>query len=99
MPITPPHPPKRPRTTRNVRRSRSLGSQDRDRDRINATLNSRESTLSTINGHLRREQYNASLMSRESSMSTVDGNQRRIVNSTGDMQGRPNERIEVNTTT
>lgn len=31
MPITPPHPPKRPRTSRMVRRSRSLGS---DKDRI-----------------------------------------------------------------
>ena len=40
MPITPPHPPKRPRTSRQmaVRRSRSLGSQDRERDRITAQL-------------------------------------------------------------
>lgn len=37
MPITPPHPPKRPRTSRMVRRSRSLGSQDRER--TESTLN------------------------------------------------------------
>jgi len=41
MPITPPHPPKRPRTSRMpVRRSRSLGSQDK----VNNNMYSRESS-------------------------------------------------------
>ncbi|XP_060599781.1 uncharacterized protein LOC132753347 isoform X3 [Ruditapes philippinarum] len=45
MPITPPHPPKRPRTSRIVRRSRSLGS-NQDRESTQSTLYRAPSTFS-----------------------------------------------------
>lgn len=76
MPITPPHPPKRPRTSRMVRRSRSLGSQDRER--TDSTLNRGPSSFG---------------FSRESTMESQLS--RRVINSAGEMQARPKERIEV----
>ncbi|XP_052224154.1 SH3 and multiple ankyrin repeat domains protein 3-like isoform X2 [Dreissena polymorpha] len=70
MPITPPHPPKRPRTSgMPVRRSRSLGSKDRDRERLSAMF-SRGSTISRESSNL--------------SSSTIGD--RRVVNSASEMQ-------------
>ncbi|WAR02220.1 RAI14-like protein, partial [Mya arenaria] len=84
MPVTPPHPPKRPRTSgMPVRRSRSLGSKDRDR------LSAMFSQRSTIS----RESSNMTNMT-----SSTIGGDRRIVNSAAENQ-RPNERIEVSVNT
>lgn len=100
MPITPPHPPKRPRTSRIVRRSRSLGSQDRDRERLDmsrGTSNfSRESTLESQLSQ-RRVVNSAGEMQthRSNERIEVSVNTRRTTSHDGYMNKRNHPRDEV----
>ncbi|CAC5361213.1 unnamed protein product [Mytilus coruscus] len=86
MPITPPHPPKRPRTGRHpIRRSHSLTSPDRGRSYIPAD---QERLIISAGGDLQQGRSSLTSDNRPSSYSNREQYTRRDT-------GRPNERIEV----